>query len=189
MFLREIHILSNNLRTVKATLESYPDIINMEQEYMQGNTYPLMNAMESNYPTNIIRFLLKHGANPNQTVSTAQWYYHSTPIITNPLKMALNCKNWLWMRLLIHHGAKITPTVEIAYKTAPSKEKKWFIDWTTHRQQFSILIPELIERSAYSYHVPPIEVKPGITIPGRQGFQDTQTHWLESRAGTGSHAI
>ena len=90
-----------------------------------------------------------------------------------PIDMAISNKQWVWCRTLIQHGAKITSYAKDKYAEAPAAEQAWFKAWMRRRDLFSELSPGLLERASYSYNVPPLEVKPGIIVPGRQGYQDS----------------
>jgi hypothetical protein len=169
MHIEARHAFSRDLRVVKAALAWYPDSANMKKD----NKYPLNNAVNNNYPTSVIKCLLRHGANPNTEGILLSWYYHMKPIGYLAIDMAVSYKKWVWCRVLIQHGAKITGYVKDKYAEAPAAERAWFKAWTGHRDLFAALIPELLERASYSYNVPPLEVKPGIIVPGRQGYQDS----------------
>jgi hypothetical protein len=90
-------------------------------------------------------------------------------------------RNWIVLRQFIQHRGEITATIEGIYTRAPAKERRWFVALNTHRKRFTELVPGLICRAFASYHVPPLEVKPGIIIPGRQGYQDAYTAYLDQR--------
>jgi hypothetical protein len=169
MHIEARHAFSRDLRVVKAALYWYPDSVNMKHDH----TYPLNNAINNKYPTSVIKCLLRHGANPNTEGTLFSWYYHMRPIGYTAIDMAISYKNWVWCRTLIQHGAKITGYVKDKYAEAPAAERTWFKAWTRHRELFSELTPGLLERASYSYNVPPLEVKPGIIVPGRQGYQDS----------------
>lgn len=170
MYIQPQHIFSKNVEHVKRALALYPDVVNLTIE----RSYPIHNAIARQYPTNIIKLLLRHGASVNKSGTTlcsfAFWYM--------PIEYSVANKKWVWARELIKHGARITDSVRQAYARAPAKERRWFQDWTLHKKLMAAVIPELLIRAAYSYGVPPLEVKPGITVPGRQGYQDSLQSYL-----------
>ena len=170
MYIQPQHVFCNDFRKVKMALALYPDVVNLTIE----RSYPIHNAVGRQYSTNVIKLLLRHGASVNKSgtnlCSYAEWYL--------PLQNAVVKKKWVWAREIIKHGARVTDSVRQAYTTAPAKERRWFEDWTRHKERMAAVIPELLIRAAYSYGVPPLEVKPGIIIPGRQGYEDSLQRYL-----------
>jgi len=169
MHIEARHVFWNSLRVVKAALHWYPDSITMQY----NNASPLGNAISNKYQISVIKCLLRHGANLNAEIRMTRWYYHMQPISYLPINIVLCDKNWVLSRTLIQYGAKITSYVKEKYAEAPPKERLWFKAWMRHRDLFAALTPGLLERASYSYNVPPLEVKPGIIVPGRQGYQDS----------------
>ena len=172
---QESDIFTKNIHLLKATIRTYPDLVTTRRH----NTYPLFHAITNRYPRNIIKCLLDHGANPNLEISPP-W---------SPILMVAIDRNWIVLRECIQHRGEITKAIEGLYTRAPAKERRWFMALTTHRKQFAQVVPELISRAGASYHTPPLEVKPGIIIPGRQGYQDAEAAYLEGRAGAGGHSV
>lgn len=180
MQIEAYHVFSRDLRVVKAAVAWYPDCVNMKKD----DTYPLNNAIINKYPTSIVKCLLRHGANPNTEGRIPKWYYHMIPISYSAIDMAISKRNWVCCRAMIQHGAKISSTTKNTYAYAPEKERAWFEAWMRHRELFAVLTLELLEKAAYSYTVPPLEVKPGIIVPGRQGYQESLNTFTSALADT-----
>jgi hypothetical protein len=179
MLIEPHHVFSTDLRVVKAALALYPESVNMRNE---KQSYPLDHALALGFSRSVIKCLLSHGANPNAEVPQPNWRYHSREIRLVPMDFAIFRKNWICARMLIHYGAKITDYIKMKYTQAPKRERVWFESLVQHRERMALLVPELMERAADSFCVPPLEVKPGISVPGRQGYQDSLQSYLSVKA-------
>ena len=177
MHIEPHHAFSKDLRVVKAALALYPESVNMRNE---KQSYPLDHALAVGFPRSVVKCLLRHGANPNAEVPQPNWRYHSREIRLVPMDFAIFRGNWICARMLIQYGAKITDYIKKKYAEAPKAERLWFEALVQHRERMALLVPELVERAAYSFSVPPLEVKPGISVPGRQGYQDSLQSYLSA---------
>jgi len=182
MHIEPHHVFSKDLRVVKAALALYPESANMQNE---KQSYPLHHALSLGFPRGIVKCLLRHGANPNADVPQPNWRYHSREIRLVPMDFAIFRENWICARMLIQYGAKITDYIKMRYTQAPKQERAWFTALTLHRERMAALVPELLERAGYSFSVPPLEVKPGIIVPGRQGYQDSLNTYYAALGSTG----
>jgi hypothetical protein len=144
--------------------------------------YPLHHAISIGFSRSVVSCLLRYGANPNAEVPQPNWRYHSREIRLVPIDFAIFRENWICARNLIQYGARTTDYVKIKYAQAPKKERIWFNALIQHRERMAALAPELLQRALYSFNVPPLEVKPGIIVPGRQGYQDSLQSYLSARA-------
>jgi len=179
MLIEPQHVFSKDLRLVKAALDLYPESVTMRNE---KQCYPLDHALALGFPRSVVHCLLRHGANPNAEVPQPNWRYHSREIKLVPMDFAIFRENWICARMLIHYGAKITDYIKMKYTQAPKRERLWFEALVQHRERMALLAPELVERAADSFCVPPLEVKPGIIVPGRQGYQGSLQSYLSVKA-------
>ena len=150
-------IYSKRLDLVKAALLENPSCIDTDIVMYSRVMTPLAYALENGHPRSVIKFLLDSGAKATmQNVSMT--------------------KCWITKRMILQHIPSIATNAHLqhyAYLKAPKKEWKWFEQFTQQRIRFVLSVtPELLERARAVDATPPLRVREGITIPGRQGYED-----------------
>ena len=158
---------SRNLDQVKHAVYLDPSCIytksTLEEWHGLYNLYPLEHAIWYNYPISIIRFLLRSGSSVD-------------------LQFLSYTKNWIIRRNIIQYIPSIVSNVDgirNIYTKAPKKEKIWIDSFLKNREVFvKEITPQLLAKVSETYGIPPIEIKPGFTVPGRQGYVDARAHMI-----------
>jgi hypothetical protein len=150
---------SRNLDQVKHAVYLDPSCIytksTLEEWHRLYALSPLEHAIYYNYPLSIIKFLLRCGSYVN-------------------LQFLTYTQNWIIRRNIIQHIPSIVSNVDgirNIYTKAPKKEKIWIDSFLKNREIFvKEITPQLLAKVSETYGIPPIQIKPGFTVPGRQGY-------------------
>jgi hypothetical protein len=150
-------IYSKLLHLVKAALLEDPSSIDITYTSYGVTKTLLTYVLENGYPRSVIKFLLDSGAKATM---------HNVSMT----------KCWITKRMILQHIPSIAMNAHLqhyTYMKAPKKEWRWFEDFTRQRIRFVLSVtPELLERARAVDATPPLRVREGITIPGRQGYHD-----------------
>jgi len=167
-----VHPYSKLLHVVKEAVYRNPECL-----YETTSTYsmyrtPLRFALEQGYARSIVKFLVNAGA----------------PVYPTHIEIA---KDWPLKRFLLRRLTIFPPWLADLYTKAPAAELRWFRSFMKHRHLFLGLTPELLAKADEAQYIPPVTIKPGLTVPGRQGYLDAYSVYTcaISTVGTdGSHA-
>jgi len=171
-------LYSKSLLVIKSIVEEDSFILDPRSDEMMEKA--LLNAIKNKacYPMNIITYLADNGARLSGTFVETAYVSH--------IRDSLRPVRWTLRRMFLKHGAYLD---RILNKNAndftgwgawmngtdiSAKEKEWFKDFARWRYAFAAEIGKEIKiKAAQVNYVPPIKIRDGYIVPGRQGYLDS----------------
>jgi hypothetical protein len=169
---------SRSLLVIKSIVEE--DSFRIDPKSDESMEKALLNAIKykAYYPMNIITYLANNGARLSATFIETAYVSH--------IRDSLRPVRWTLRRMFLKHGAYLDRILQrndnnfngwgawINGADISAKERQWFKDFASWRYAFAVEIGKEIKIKADQvYYTPPIEIRAGFIVPGRQGYLDS----------------